>query len=668
MAFFSAVIFITTLSHFNLASRNEASSISASVYQKVRYRVRDIVASLQTMQQHVSKDGEEDAELFGKYMFYCRRGRKALETAIEEAQDTDLEKLKSTIEGEEETRDGIQSNIAEDQAKQADAEASIAKAKSLRDEEARFFKQESIPLRKEIAALKSIILAFKPGDGLEAGRHYIGVPILKELWGSMHGDFWKQDRELLKSFLEKVKEGDTIPDKEEMHIFIHATKILEGRLKQMVGEEKSEVGEFSDYKDAVHGKTRALRSGIKEKTKEVQDLDEEMNAQKDDLSDAAMYLMEGRAFLPFIGASENCSRREVEWAQRCHTRTAELITLSESITTLTDDEFLDELFKKGLPTPWQEGSHHALLASKQFNKSNEMGLGSLISLALKGKNASFAKLFGMFDGMAAMLGKEGNLHPEKFCGQSLNQTEDNLKRLTLTVSDLGTIISGHEKSISTLTQEISEARAGVHMLEEKVLETGKVRKQEHEENSELLTSDNMTLQLFSAARDRLKTYYSKEDLNESEIEGVTLGEVIGPYVKKGDESASIVAMLETTIAELRYEIARVAEQEKQDQEAWEKLITNSVQDHALGTKSISDKQGEKEELETTVTTVDKQKAEKMQEVKASTIYLSELQGNNIGFMRPAVCSEARKAVSISPQGIATPDHTKVNLPKHISLW
>jgi len=102
-------------------------------------------------------------------------------------------------------------------------------------------------------------------------------------------------------------------------------------------------------------------------------------------------------------------------------------------------------------------------------------------------------------------------------------------------------------------------------------------------------------------------------------------------------------------------MAKVEDQEKQNQEEWEKSIKHSIQEHARGTKSISDKQGEKAELEATHTSVDKEKREKMQEVKASKLYLSELQGEHKAFMKPTVCS--RK-----------PDNTKPTLPKHIPFW
>merc|ERR1719215_1054982 len=221
--------------------------------------------------------------------------------------DTDLESLQSTIEGEETAREGIEEVIAEDEAKRADAEAAIKKAKSLRDFEAGIFKEESAHLRNDIVTMKNAVVAFEKGNGLDAA-----MPLLTELSGS--GDSKDQDREVLKAFVDEVRDGSDIPQQKGKQMLLRVKGMLEKRLAEIVGEEKTEADAFLDFKNMAKQKTKALTSEIKAKEKEVKQLDEEMDSQKDDLQDAARYLMEGRAFLPFISASENCSRREEEWA------------------------------------------------------------------------------------------------------------------------------------------------------------------------------------------------------------------------------------------------------------------------------------------------------------------------------------------------------------------
>lgn len=640
MVSLNTILFVLTaaLARLNLASVNEASSISeAMVYKKVRLRVRDIVGMLQSMQDQVMKDGEDEADLFGKYMFYCRRGRTAMEASIHEAESTDLDGLKSTIEGEQETQEDIKQDIAEDQAKRADAERAIEKAKELREYERKIFEQESSKIRQDITGLKHAIGDVDKGKGLQKST----VPLLRRLSGWM--DVRKEDRELLKGFLQHVSSGDPTVSQEIRDILGHMLEVVKGKLSELVKEENIEKTSFQDYKDMIRQKSHALRNGIEKKTSEAEELEEEVNSQKDTLEDAARYLMEGPAFLPFVTDSENCTRREEEWAQRCHIRTAEMSAIAGTITAMTDDTLLDELLRKSLPKPWQEVNHHAIRASKQSNQKTA-GKFSLVALALKGKNASFTKIFQVIDGVASMLGKdEQATDHEKYCGQSVNETEESLKRLTLSVSGLGTIIAQHEKTIANLTTEMDEVHDGIRKLDQEIVDGAKVRQADYQNNAETLTSDNMTLHLFQAGRDRLSKFYHEEVPIDNTTD-VPLAEIIGHYQKKHDDCNDVIELLDKTLQELTSEISKVEEKENRDQSAWETAVRASLEKHARDMKFISGKQAAKANLEASLVNVSKEKSEKMQEVKASAKYLAELQGNHTGFLRPSLETKcARKA-------------------------
>merc|ERR1719313_2585284 len=161
------------------------------------------------MQQQVTKEGEDDADLFGKYMFYCRRGRKAMQAAIEEAEKTDLDALKDTIEGEKGTTEEMKDQIHEEEVKELDAEKAIEKAKKLRDYEAVVFAEESERLHKEIEVMKDTIFKLDRGDELPAAS----IAMFKQLSGS--GDMKSSDRERLGVFLEQIHSGTTMPDASE---------------------------------------------------------------------------------------------------------------------------------------------------------------------------------------------------------------------------------------------------------------------------------------------------------------------------------------------------------------------------------------------------------------------------------------------------------------------
>jgi hypothetical protein len=669
MVFFNAAIVFTALSYVNRASCNEASPISReSVLRRVQFHVRDIVGMLQTMQHQVTKDGEDDAELFGKYMFYCRRGRKAMEAAIEDAQKTDLDGIKSNIESEETHTKELQGGIQEEQLKEASAEKAILKAKKIREYEEVVFKQESQKLHEHMNTLKDGVWAIDKGHELPKAASNL----LKQLSGTM--DIKKVDRERLTSLLTQTHDGVSMPKSADIREeLIHMTEALKKRLSHLTTEEKKSKDGYLDYRNMVRQKAHDLKADIEQKEEEIQELQTDMDNNKDTLEDASRYLMEGPAFLPFIGEQENCSKREDEWADRCEIRTSEMANIANAIAMLTDDNYMDELLQNNIPKPWEEARHHAILAAKQSN-SSEKAQFDFMSLAMKGTNASFTKIFQVIDGMVSLFEKE-QIHHEKYCGQSVNEAEDNLKKLTFSVSELGTVIAQHQKSIKTLTQEIDDVKAGIKQLDQEIVEGAKVRKQQHEENAETLATDNITVLLLHSARDSLSKYYSGEvpvDASEPGIAG-TLAEIIGPYQKKFDDSANIIAMLDTSLSELGSEFASVEAKEQHDQDEWERVVKESLGKHASDMRAITEKQDAKADLEAHVVSAGNKRVETMKEVKAAHSYLSELVGNNTGFLKPAVCKMKKPSLPKNNEPALAKEDLEPSLlhfafPQKFSIW
>merc|ERR1719311_1607904 len=82
---------------------------------------------------------------------------------------------------------------------------------------------------------------------------------------------------------------------------------------------------------------------------------------------------------------------------------------------------------------------------------------NLIALALKGKKVSFDKVLKMIDDMVTLLGQEqqDDDNKKEYCEGLIDKTEDNLKELELSVSDLGKAIADYKESIATLTEELA---------------------------------------------------------------------------------------------------------------------------------------------------------------------------------------------------------------------
>merc|ERR1719482_909006 len=121
----------------------------------------------------------------------------------------------------------------------------------------------------------------------------------------------------------------------------------------------------------------------------------------------------------------------------------------------------------------------ALLALQQANQGEHDFRINLIALALKGKKVSFTKVLKMIDDMVTLLGKEQRDDNDKkeYCESLIDKTEDSLKELELTVSDLGKAIADHKERIATLAEEIEALGDGITALDKQVAEATAERKE-----------------------------------------------------------------------------------------------------------------------------------------------------------------------------------------------
>merc|ERR1719424_522799 len=292
----------------------------------------------------------------------------------------------------------------------------------------------------------------------------------------------------------------------------------------------------------------------------------------------------------------------------------------------------------------------ALVALQQANQGEHDFRINLIALALKGKKVSFTKVLKMVDDMVTLLGKEqvDDNDKKEYCETLIDKTEDNLKELELSVSDLGKAIADHKEQIATLAEELEALAAGIKALDSQVAEATDERKAEHEENIETLASDNAAKELIKMATNRLNKFYSpklykappKRELSEEERISSNFAmfaqskvapppppETFGAYSKKGEESTGVIAMMDLMVADLDKEITEVETEEKENQAEYEKLMGDSAGKRASDAKSIEDKESAKADLEATLIAAKEEKSSKMKEAMATAKFLSETHGD-----------------------------------------
>merc|ERR1719506_1736174 len=406
------------------------------------------------------------------------------------------------------------------------------------------------------------------------------------------------DREMITSFLTQGQ-GEAagyVPASGQITgILKQMTDTMEASLATATSEEKSAVKDFNELVSAKTKQIQALTKEVESKTARIGELGVELVTLKEDLDDTTKSLTEDEAFLKDLDKS--CATKEDEWAARQKIRAEELLALADTIKILNDDDAL-ELFKKTLPsasllqlkTNGKAIKQRALVALQQANQGEQQDVRiNLISLALKGKKVSFEKVLKMIDDMVALLGKEQQDDDDKkeYCEKLIDQTEDNLKALELSVSDLGKAIADYKESIATLAEEIEALEDGIKALDKQVSEATEDRKEEHEENTETLANANAAKELIGIAKNRLNKFYSpklykpppKRELSEAErieenMSGASFSqrvapppppETFGAYAKKGEESGGVIAMLDMMVADLDKEITETETEEAENQ-------------------------------------------------------------------------------------------------------
>merc|ERR1719379_252056 len=112
--------------------------------------------------------------------------------------------------------------------------------------------------------------------------------------------------------------------------------------------------------------------------------------------------------------------------------------------------------------------------------------------------------------MISLLGKEQTTDDDKkeYCDNLIDKTEDDVKALELTVSDLAKAIADYKERIATLGEEIEALEDGIKNLDKQVAEATEDRKEEHEENVATLQSDNAAKDLIGVAKNRMNKFYN----------------------------------------------------------------------------------------------------------------------------------------------------------------
>merc|ERR1719458_1082986 len=307
--------------------------------------IRKVVTMLQAMQKKVTAEGEKEADLYKKFMCYCKTNGGNLDASISAA-ETKIPAVQTDIEEAESQLEATKDALKQAQTDRAAAKSALAEATAIREKEAAAFAQLEAEYNANIAAIRKAVAALE--KGMAGGFLQTGAAkVLRQLVASKQ-DIAEDDRQQLNSFLSAPWGAG----------YGAQSGQITGLLKEL-GDEmarslsaamEAEHQAIIAYKQLSAAKTKeinALTASIEAKTKKIGELGVAIVEMKDDLGDTQKALLDDQKFLADL--EKGCATKTAEWEVIVKTRSEELAALAETIKILNDDDAL-ELLKKTLPS------------------------------------------------------------------------------------------------------------------------------------------------------------------------------------------------------------------------------------------------------------------------------------------------------------------------------
>jgi septal ring factor EnvC (AmiA/AmiB activator) len=524
-----------------------------------------------------------------------------LEGSIGAAEDK-VSTLPSEITAQEERLTQLKDDIKKAQTERAAAKRAMKKATAVREKEAAEFAKMKAEADSNMGATAKAIAALEKG----VGAGFLQTRTAQDLRTFIinKADVQDDDRRAIVSFL-TAGNGDASPGSDAI---IGMLKQMEDTMKSTlsdgVKDEEAAIKTFDELMESKGQEVEALTESIDEKMKMVGELGIEIIEMKEDLSDTEASLIKDKDFLKNLESS--CATKTKEWEERSKTRAEELTALSETIKILNDDDALD-LFKKTLPSGSasfvQVQQSRTMLQQKALtvvrnawrfaDKHHRPGLDFLV-LALTGKKAlsqgMFDKVIRMVDDLVAELKQEqqDDIDKKEYCEKQFDLADDKKKMLERAVSDAETAISKAKEAIETLTDEIKALEKGIKELDKSVVEATEQRQEENQEYKALMAADTKAKEILKFAKKRLNKFYNPSlALAQGETALAEVGahgkappgpppDTWDAYAKKSDESTNVVAMIDVLIADLDKELTEAKAEEKNGQEDYETMMTESA--------------------------------------------------------------------------------------------
>jgi len=582
--------------------------------------IRKVVNLLQAMQKKVAEEGEKASELHEKYMCYCKGSGGNLASSISAA-ETKIPELTASIESGSAEKAQNDGDLKSHQEDRATAKKTMSQATAIRKREKAIFDKSLADNKANVAAVQKATVAIAEGMG-GSFLQTANVGVLKALVTSEH-DMLTSDRQVVLAFLAGQHEAGYVPASGQIVGILKqmADEMLQDR-KDMVSTETDASKSYEGLMSAKKRELAALQKSIETKLERSGSLGVEIATMKNDLEDTSEALDGDRKFAADL--KKNCDTRTAIHEQEMNMRAQETVALADTIKILNDDDAL-ELFKKTLPSgssslmQVQESSSARRASARQVlsEGSSQLELGQrhgidFILLALRGQKIGFEKVIELIDALVASLQKEqlDDDNKKEYCAVELDHADDKRKDLENSLSDLQTLIEETKEGIANLAEDIKTLKAGIAALDAAVAEATENRKAENAEYKDLVASNSAAKEVILFAKNRLHKFYSPKLHKSAPTALVQIAShrvvpapppaTAAAYTKKSEENGGVMSMMDLLVADLDKELTEGETEEKNARSEYEQTMTDSAEKRRQDSKSLTDKESAKADLESSL--------------------------------------------------------------------
>jgi len=489
--------------------------------------VSKVVTLLKDMSTQLSKEAEQDEEVYEVMGCWCETNDKEKTKAISDAKQRIQDKTAS-IEELSAKSSQLHTQLENLNKEVAANIKALDQATALRKKQLEAFHNEEKDMLQSIGALKSAVVVIGKQHAAEAllQDSATAIDIAQLITRELH-----KHKSLLAEVITPSEKRAAARFAKAPEAFLQggdpASGEIFGILKTMketfsnnlATSQKEETSNQRAYEDLKAAKTDEITAGqnqIDTKTTEKASANEKLAVDKQDLEDTSKGLAADTKFL--ISLKEQCATLDHEYEVRVAARQGEIHAVSKALEILNGDDAHD-LFSKTLNFVQLSSERRAESEARHMRKflrsvALRTGDPRLAAISVKVRIDAFGKVKVYIQDLIDQLAKEkkDEINHKDFCIEELNKNERDTELKEREKEGEEAHIDDLKLTIEESTKAIEELKGEIAEMQVQMKRAGEDREKENKDFQLTIADQRATQKLIGAAIGVLEGFYNKAAL------------------------------------------------------------------------------------------------------------------------------------------------------------